>query len=69
MENDTFVPHVNIVYLFYLKCMLAFAAAPTPANLALNKTSPGMVNFFVDRLYVNFSSKKITSLTRINTKK
>ena len=70
MENDTFVLRVHIVYLFYsLKCMLVSAAAHAPANCALNKTSPGTVSFFVDRLYVNFSSMKITSLIRINTKK
>ena len=66
---DTFVPHVHIVYLFYLRHMLVSAAAHAPANCALSKTSPGMVSFFVYRLYANFSSTKITSLTRINIKK
>ena len=66
---DTFAPHVHIVYLFYLRHMLVSAAAHAPANCALSKTSPGMVSFFVYRLYANFSSTKITSLTRINTKK
>ena len=70
---DTFAPHVHIVYLFYLRHMLVSAAAPAaahaPANCALNKTSPGMVSFFVYHLYTNFSSTKIASLTRINTKK
>ena len=68
MENDTFAPCVHIVYLFYLKHMLVSAAAHAPANHALNYTSPGIVSFFVDRLYANFSPTKITCLTRINTK-
>ena len=70
MENDTFVLRVHIVYLFYsLKRMLVSTAAYAPANCALNKTSPGTVSFFVDRLYMNFSSTKISSPTRINPKK
>ena len=48
--------------------MLVSAAAHAPANHALSYTSPGMVSFFVDCLYANFSPTKITSLTRINTK-
>ena len=65
MENNIFAPRLHIVYL---KCMLVSAAACAPANRALNKTSSGTVSFFIDCLYANFSSTKITSLTRINTK-
>ena len=67
--TDTFTPSIHIVYLFYLKYMLVSAAAHAPANRTLNKTSPGIVSFFVDRLCANFSSTKITLPTRINTKK
>ena len=64
MENDTFAPCVHTVYLFYhLKCMLVSVAACASVNM-LNKNSPGMVSFFVDCLYTNFSSTKITSPTR-----
>ena len=65
VENNTFAPRLHIVYL---KRMLVSAAACAPANHALNKTSPGMVSFFSDVLYANFSSTKITSPTRINAK-
>ena len=65
MENNTFTTRLHIVYL---KCMLVSAAACARANRALNKTSPGVVSFFIDRLYTNFSSMKITPLTRINAK-
>ena len=65
MENNTFAPHLHIVYL---KRMLVSAAACALANRALNKTSPGTVSFFIDRLYAHFSSTKITSPTRINAK-
>ena len=65
MENYTFAPHVHIVSLFYLKYMLVPASAHTSANRTLNKTSPGTVSFFVDRLYWNFSSTKISSPTTI----
>ena len=68
MENSTFTPPVHIVYLFYLKCMLVPAAAHTPANHAKQKlTWHG--KFLVDCLHANFSSMKITSPTKINTKK
>ena len=46
MENNTFVPHLHIVYL---KRMLVSAAACAPANRALNKTSPGTASSFIDR--------------------
>ena len=65
MENNTFAPRLHIVYL---KRMLVSAAACAPADRALNETSPGTVSFFIDRLYANFSSTKITSPTRINAK-
>ena len=65
MENNTFVPCLHIVYL---KRMLVSAAACAPDNRALNKTSPATVSFFIDHVYVNFSSMKITSPTRINAK-
>ena len=48
--------------------MLASAAACVSANHVLDKISPGMVSFFVDRLYANFSSTKISFPTRINAK-
>ena len=48
--------------------MLASAAACASANYALDKISPGMVSFFIDHLYANFSSTKITFSTRINAK-
>ena len=67
MENNTFTLRVHTVYLFYLKCMLVSAAARAPVNRVLNKTSPGSIIFFIDHLYVNFYSMKITSLSRINT--
>ena len=50
LENDTFSPHVHIVYLLYLKHMLVSAAACAPADCVLNKTSPGTVSFFIDRV-------------------
>ena len=50
LENDTFSPHVHIVYLLYLKRMLVSAAACAPADRVLNKTSPGTVSFFIDRV-------------------
>ena len=56
------------LHIVYLKHMLVSAAACAPANCALNKTSPGTVSFFIDRLYANFSSTKITFPTRINAK-
>ena len=65
MENNTFVPCLHIVCL---KHMLVSAAACAPTNCTLNKTSPGTVSFFIDRLYANFSSTKITSPIRINAK-
>ena len=65
IENNTFVPCLHIVYV---KRMLVSAAACAPANRTLNKTSPGTVSFFIDHVYANFSSTKITSLTRINAK-
>ena len=65
MENNTFAPHL---YIVYLKRMLVSAAACAPANRVLNKTAPGTVSFFIDHLYANFSSTKITSPTRINAK-
>ena len=65
MENNTFAPSLHTVCL---KRMLVSAAAYAPANRALNKTSPGTVSFFINRLYANFSSTKITSPTRINAK-
>ena len=46
MENNTFAPRLHTVYL---KRMLDFAATCAPANCALNKTSPGMVSFFIYR--------------------
>ena len=63
MENNTFTPRLHTVYL---KRMLVSAAACAPANLALNKASPGVVSFFSDRSICEFSSMKITSPTRIN---
>ena len=65
MENNTFAPRLHIVYL---KRMLVSAAACAPDNRALNKTLPGTVSFFIDRVSANFSSTKITSPTRINVK-
>ena len=65
MENNTFARRLHIVYL---KLVLVSAAACAPANRALNKTSLGTVSFFIDRLYANFSSTKITSPIRINAK-
>ena len=58
MENDSFAPRVHIVYLLYLKCMLVSAAACVPDNHALDKTSPSMVSFFIDRLYASFLLQK-----------
>ena len=46
IENNTFVPRLHIVNL---KRMLVSAAACAPANRALNKTSPGVVSFLIDR--------------------
>ena len=46
MESNTFVPRIHIVYL---KRMLVSTAACAPDNRELNKTSPGMVSFFIDR--------------------
>ena len=46
MKSNTFAPRLHIVYL---KCMLVSTAACAPANRALNKTSPGVVSFFIDR--------------------
>ena len=66
MENNTFAP--RLVHIVYLKRMFVSAAACAPANRVLNKTSPGTVSFFIDRLYAIFSSTKITSPTRINAK-
>ena len=55
--------------LVLFKNMLDFAAAHASNNHARNKTwSPGAVSLFLDRLYANFSSTKITSLTRTCTK-
>ena len=51
MESNTFAPCLHIVYL---KCMLASAAAYAPTNHALNKTSPGVVSFFIDRSVCEF---------------
>ena len=48
-----------------LKRVLVSAAACAPTNRTLNKTSPGTVSFFIDRLYANFFSTKITFPTRI----
>ena len=45
-------------YLFYLKRMFVSAAAYALANCLLNKTSPGMVSFFVDCLYAIFFLQK-----------
>ena len=46
MESNTFAPRLHIDYL---KRMLVSTAACAPANLALNKTSSGVVSFFIDR--------------------
>ena len=46
MENNTFASRLHIVCL---KRMLVSAAACAPANCVLNKTSPGVVSFFIDR--------------------
>ena len=46
MESNTFAPCLHIVYL---KRMLVSTAACAPTNRALNKTSPGVVSFFIDR--------------------
>ena len=51
MENNTFAPRLHIVYL---KRMLLSAAACAPANRALNKTSPGTANFFIDHSICEF---------------
>ena len=48
--------------------MLVSAAACAPDNRALNKTSSATVSFFIDHVYANFSSTKITFPTRINGK-
>ena len=58
------VPRINV----FIKRMFISVVACTPTSRALNKSSPGAVRFFIDRLYANFSSMKITSPTRINTK-
>ena len=51
VENNTFAPHLHIVYL---KCILVSAAACATANRTLNKTLPGVVSFFGDRCIRNF---------------
>ena len=38
----------HALHIVNLKRMLVSAAACTPANHALNKTSPGMISFFID---------------------
>ena len=55
MENNTFTPRLHIVYL---KRMLVSVAACANDNRALNKTSPGTVRFFIDRLYAKFILRK-----------
>ena len=46
MESNTFTLRLHIVYS---ERMLVSTAACAPANRALNKTSPGVVSFFIDR--------------------
>ena len=52
MENNT--SH-HVLHIVYLKRMLVSAAACAPVNCALNKTSPGVVSFFIDRSICEFS--------------
>ena len=47
MKWKTILSH-HVLHIVYLKRMLVSAAACAPANCALNKTSPGVVSFFID---------------------
>ena len=45
MESNTFAPRLHVVYL---ERMLVSTAACAPDNRVLNKTSPGVVSFFIN---------------------